>query len=70
MPFYEVTVKVLVEGPAGHVRATEKYIHALVQEYLPGADMDEAWSRDEPHLHVLGASVVDGATKTHDKAPK
>jgi hypothetical protein len=69
MPFYEVTVRVLVEGPADRVRATEKYIHALVQEYLPGADMDEAWTHlDKDRLHIVGASVVEGATKTHAKA--
>jgi hypothetical protein len=65
MPFYEVTVKVLVEGPANHVRSTEKYIHALVQEYLPGADVGEM---EGGYLKVVGASVVEGATKTHAKA--
>lgn len=68
MPFYEVTVKVLVEGPPGCVKSVEGLVNDLAGENLVGAHHDIDFDPEEPKLAIVGANVVRGETKTHTKA--
>lgn len=56
--FYEVTVKVLVVAPPDHSRAVIKSVHGLVQEFLPGIELDYP---DYDACRIVGASAI-GAT--------
>lgn len=50
--FYEVDVKVLVVAPPNFSRATEKWVHGLVQDFLPGM------SAEDSPVRIVGASAI------------
>lgn len=49
---YQATIKILVEGEDNYSRATEHWLHAIVQEGV-GEQCDETG------LSIVGASCVD-----------
>ena len=49
---YQATIKILVEGEDNYSRATEHWLHALVQDGV-GEQCDETG------LSIVGASCVD-----------
>ena len=52
---YQATIKILVEGEENYSRATEHWLHSLVQDGI-GEQCDEAG------LSIVGASCVDVKT--------
>jgi len=55
---YQATIKILVEGEDNYSRATEHWLHALVQDSVVGQ-----WKRrsvgGDAALSVIGASCID-----------
>jgi hypothetical protein len=54
---YVVTARIRVSGPDSHVRACEKYVHALVQDLVGTFD-------EEAGLEIVGANA-DGVERAN-----